>query len=123
MLIVLATSRPAALRVFSEALAKVAEAEVRPAARGTEVLELARDSENVPALVVADADLPDMDSLALVRALLTVNPLINVAVLTSMTPEVFHDASEGLGVLMQLPVDPAPTDAAALAAALRRIMG
>lgn len=121
MLIVLATPRLHALREFIEALERAAGAGIVPAESGAEVLELAK--AKAPALAVIDQGLPDMEPLAVVKALLQVNALINAAVLTPMLPEEFHEAAEGLGVLASLPLNPGPADAGELAVALRRITG
>ena len=57
-------------------------------------------------LVVADEDLGDMKGLELIKRLVAVNPLINCALVSSLTENAYHEASEGLGILMQLPVEP-----------------
>jgi CheY-like chemotaxis protein len=74
-----------------------------------------------PLCVVADDPLPDMDALMLVRRLLTVNAMISTAVRSGLAAEDFHAASEGLGVLLQIPSAPAKEHAAELLAALERI--
>lgn len=57
-------------------------------------------------LVIADENLGDMTGLEFIRAIVSKRPLINCAVISSLTPEDFHEAGEGLGILMQLPVNP-----------------
>lgn len=54
-------------------------------------------------LVVVDETLADMTGLELVRRLLGVNALVNTALVSTESHEDFHEHSEGLGVLMQLP--------------------
>ncbi len=73
--------------------------------------------------MVVDSDLPDTDPLGLVQKLLMVNAMVNTAVISPLTEEEFHEASEGLGVLSRLPVEPGPSDAADLLHKLRRILG
>jgi CheY-like chemotaxis protein len=63
-------------------------------------------SEQNFGLVIADEKLSDMSGLEFVRKLVAVNPMINCAVISSLSPEDFHEAGEGLGILMQLPPDP-----------------
>lgn len=73
-------------------------------------------------LVVADEDLGDMTGLNLADRLVRVNPLINSAVVSSLTKEAFHEASEGLGILMALPPRPNKSDAERLLAHASRIL-
>lgn len=74
-------------------------------------------------LVVADEDLGDMTGLELVRRLLKINPMINCAVVSSLPHEEFHEASEGLGIMSQLPKRPGVTDAEELIKTLKQIAG
>ncbi len=76
-----------------------------------------------PHLVVVDSDLPDTDPLGLVQKLLMVNAMVNTAVISPLAEEQFHEASEGLGVLSRLPVEPGHSDAADLLHKLRRVLG
>mmetsp|Transcript_4917 Transcript_4917/g.2741 ORF Transcript_4917/g.2741 Transcript_4917/m.2741 type:complete len:123 (+) Transcript_4917:8133-8501(+) len=63
-------------------------------------------SEKTFDLVITDESLGDMTSLEFAKKLVTVNPMINCAVVSSLSSEDFHEASEGLGILMQLPPQP-----------------
>ncbi len=67
-------------------------------------------SDNVPGLVIADEDLGDMTGLEFIKELVAVNPMINCAAVSSLSPDDFHEASEGLGILMQLPEKPGKED-------------
>jgi len=67
---------------------------------------------NTPSdLVVVDENLGDMTGIEFMKKLLQINPMINSAAVSPLAPEEFHEASEGLGVLMQLPVSPGKLDA------------
>ncbi|NQT10113.1 MAG: response regulator [Desulfobacteraceae bacterium] len=57
-------------------------------------------------LVVTDESLSDMTGLKFVEKLVSTNPMINCAAVSSLSSEDFHAASEGLGILMQLPPRP-----------------
>ncbi len=57
-------------------------------------------------LVVADEQVTDMSGLDCIRKMIAANPMLNFAAVSSLSHEMFHEASEGLGVLMQLPVSP-----------------
>lgn len=78
---------------------------------GEEVLEqLAHDRIQI---VAVDEKLGDMAGLELVNRLAEQHPFVNSALVSTSSAEDFHEETEGLGVLMQLP-DP-PDDEAASA--------
>jgi len=57
-------------------------------------------------LVIADENLNDMTGLEFAKKLVSVNPLINQAIASRLSHDEFHEASEGLGILMALPPEP-----------------
>ena len=57
-------------------------------------------------LVVIAKKLEDISGLELAEKIVKINPMINCATASDLTPEDFHEASEGLGILMQLPMCP-----------------
>ncbi len=66
---------------------------------------------NTPAdLVVVDENMGDMTGIEFMKNLLAINPMINCAAVSPLSHEDFHEASEGLGVLAQLPVSPGKLD-------------
>ncbi|RLB03714.1 MAG: hypothetical protein DRG59_11355 [Deltaproteobacteria bacterium] len=73
-------------------------------------------------LVVIDEKLSDMTGLDFAKKLIAVNPLINCALVSSLSPEDFHNASEGLGIVMQLPPLPNKEDTEKLLEHLSRIL-
>ena len=95
--IVLATARPQAMQAFAAALAADPEVNLQRVISGAEALEAARTT--APHLVIIDADLPDTAPLDLVGKLLMVNAMVNTAVVSPLSDEEFHEASEGLGIL------------------------
>ncbi|MCX5891410.1 MAG: response regulator [Deltaproteobacteria bacterium] len=120
LLIVLATARPEALSSFAAALSSDPEVHLQQVASGTEALEAGRTL--APHLMVIDY-LPDTESLSLVRKLLTVNAMVNTAVVSPLADEEFHEASEGLGILGRLPSEPGISEAADLLQKLRQVLG
>ena len=74
-------------------------------------------------LVVTDETLGDMTGLEVAERLLSINPMINCAAVSQLSPEDFHEASEGLGLLAQLPPVPGEEQARALLEHLRTIKG
>ena len=74
-------------------------------------------------LVVIDETLPDMTGLEFIGRLVALNPMINCALVSSLSKADYHEASEGLGVLMQLPPRPSQADAKRLMTHLNQILG
>jgi len=74
-------------------------------------------------LVIVDEQLDDMSGIDFVRQLVAVNPLANTALVGSLPDEAFHEATEGLGVLMQLPPHPGEQEGERLLAVLAKIKG
>jgi len=72
-------------------------------------------------LVVTDEKLGDMTGLELVLKLLSINPMVNCAAISPLSHEDFHEASEGLGLLAQLPPQPGEKEAEELLQQLRKI--
>jgi DNA-binding NarL/FixJ family response regulator len=119
--IVLATTRPEALQAFAVALSSDPEVQLENVASGAEALEAARAT--APHLVIIDADLPDTAPLELVQKLVMVNAMVNTAVVSPLSDEEFHEASEGLGILGRLPNEPGLSDAGELLLKLRTVLG
>ena len=76
---------------------------------GTEALSMV--AEEAVDLVVADEFLADMTGFEFVKMVVSKRPMVSCAVVSSLTPADFHEAGEGLGILMQLPVEPDREDA------------
>lgn len=86
---------------------------------GTEVLELL--SCDQIQIVAVDEKLGDMDGLELVNRLAEQHPFVNSALVSTSSAADFHEETEGLGVLMQLPDPPDGEAAAALLSHYRSI--
>jgi DNA-binding NarL/FixJ family response regulator len=119
--LVLATVRPKALEAFAEVLSSDPAVNLQIVVSGAEALEAARTA--APHLVIIDGDLPDTAPLDLVQKLLMVNALVNTAVVSQLSDQEFHEASEGLGILGRLPQDPGRGDAGELLHKLRTVLG
>ena len=72
-------------------------------------------------LIITDERLRDSTGLELAARLLTVNPMINCASVSHLSHESFHEASEGLGIMAQLPIHPGKEHAESLLHRLRQI--
>ncbi len=73
-------------------------------------------------IVVSDETLPDMSGLEFAKKLIAKNPMLNIALVSGLSAKDFHEVSEGLGILMQLPVLPQKSDAEKLLERLNHIL-
>jgi DNA-binding response OmpR family regulator len=87
-------------KVLEDVFSGRPEIDLNYASSGAEALRLAGQGNMV--LAVADEGLGDMSGLDFVRELLMVNAMINSAVVSSLSHDDFHEASEGLGIMVQL---------------------
>ena len=72
-------------------------------------------------LTIVDEKLPDYTGLEFVETLVQVNPMMLCALISDQTAEDFHELSEGLGVLAQLPFTPNKEDIAVLLTKLGKV--
>ena len=117
--ILLVTSEKEPFSEFAGVLKQKDEVELSQAATGQEALEAI--SGNPVDLVVVNENIGDMTGIEFMKKLLPINPMINSAVVSPLPPEDFHEASEGLGVLMQLPVGPGKFEAEDLLKRLKNL--
>ncbi|MFC1868643.1 response regulator [Thermodesulfobacteriota bacterium] len=110
-----------ALSELESALKEYDDVELRRAESGEAALQMA--SNNRIDLVITDERLNDMTGLEFAGKLLLVNPMINCACVSPLSPGKFHEASEGLGVMGQLPSRPGKKDAEELLRNLRHVKG
>ena len=85
-------------------------------------MALARIAQENFDLVVTDEDLADMTGLKFCEQVISQNPIVNLAAVSSLSSADFHEASEGLGILMQLPVRPGQKQAEKLLNQLQSIL-
>jgi len=120
MQILIVTRRAPELTAFADALAQGTGQELR--FTNGWVNALATLKTIPPAFVVIDEGLNGGPPLDLARQLIQVNAMVNIAVVSSLGEEAFHEASEGLGILAPVPQHPTAADGAALATVFRRFM-
>ena len=73
-------------------------------------------------LVVADEEVSGISGIAFAEKLVSVNPMINCAVVSPLSAKEFHEASEGLGVLMQLPVGADASQASLVVERIKKVL-
>jgi len=115
MRMLIATSRPADFTAFLAALTRNG---VETSLVSTGQASLTQAKKQPPTLIVVDENLPDSDPFVLVARLMETNAAILTAVVSRFSPENFHEAGEGLGILTQLPRHPGADDAQKLLTAL-----
>jgi hypothetical protein len=69
-------------------------------------------------MIIIDENLDGQSGLSIAKDMIRVNALAHLALVTTLAPEEFHEASEGLGVLAGLPPHPDEKDAERLLNAL-----
>ena len=117
--ILLVTSEKEPFSKFDRVLKQKDNVELSWAATGQEALEAL--SDNPVDLVIVNENIGDMTGIEFMKKLLPINPMINCAAVSSLAPDEFHEASEGLGVLVQLPVDPGELEAEDLLKRLKNL--
>ena len=70
---------------------------------------------------LAADEVPGSTGLQVLRELVKRNPFVNCALVSSLYPAEFHEATEGLGVFMQLPLNPGAGSAREITAHLEKI--
>jgi len=71
-----------------------------------DILSQAIDQGKTVDLVITDETLTDMSGRDLVEQVIMKSPMTNCAAASTLSSDQFHEAYEGLGVLMQLPMTP-----------------
>ena len=107
------------LNNLASALMEHADVDLSWAKSGKTALEIVTDS--AIDLVVTDESLGDITGLEFAGRLLSVNPMINCASVSHLSPEKFHEISEGLGIMVQLPFQPCKEHAEELLQRLKKI--
>ena len=117
--IILVSPDKNALSNLASAFAEHDDVELLWAESGEKALSIV--SNIVVDLMVANEELGDMSGLEFAGRLLSVNPVINCACVSRLSDETFHEATEGLGLMAQLPVNPGKNHAQELLRRLRYI--
>ena len=117
--LLIVTSNNDPFSTFAASLDAQADIALDWAASGADAIS--RISQTPVDLVVVNEHLEDMPGLEFIEKMLSINPMINSAVVSSLTSEEFHEASEGLGILAQLPLLPDAHEADDLVSRLKGI--
>ncbi|MDA3790551.1 MAG: hypothetical protein PF503_18915 [Desulfobacula sp.] len=95
---------------FSNMIAAFQNHNIRidPVQKGS--LALTMVAESSYNLLITDEDLSDMSGKTLIERTISLNPFMNCVVVSRLSHKDFHEEFEGLGVLMQFPLEPGTTD-------------
>lgn len=74
-----------------------------------------------PDLMIVDEEVDGLSNLDIARHIVMTNAMVNLAVVSSLSHEDFHEVSEGLGILAQLPRSPGEDDASKLLEAIEQV--
>lgn len=118
-IVVLASPHVDQWNEFARALHNALGLEVMKTHTGAEALDAVR-GKKVIAMVV-DASMEDITGVVLVREVIKINAMIHIAMVSDQPEADFHEETEGLGILMQLPPTPDAVTADRLATTLRQL--
>ena len=118
--ILLVSSRIEALRNFADGLRSETQNTVISVSTVQEAIEAVM--RIVPVMAVIDHEVGDISGLDIVRRILKINAFIHTAVISDMEHEAFHEQSEGLGIVAQLPSAPGAQEARQLLSLLHDLM-
>jgi DNA-binding response OmpR family regulator len=104
---------------FTDALTSENSVETSLAASSKEALDAI--SGIIPDLVVIDEEVDGTSGLEIARSILMKNAMVNQALVSRLSSDEFHEASEGLGILVQLPPAPDAAQAKSLIALLEKM--
>jgi DNA-binding response OmpR family regulator len=72
---------------------------------------LTKAASDAPDLVIVDEVIGEVQGLDWIQRLISVNAFVQTAAVSRLSHDDFHETSEGLGVMAQLPPHPGKTDA------------
>jgi len=119
--IVLASPQVDRWQTFSDALAAGIQADIVTVRSAADAIEATHKLR--PQLVVIDDQVGDLTTVELIRRLLGIDAMINTAVASAQAEAIFHEETEGLGILMKLSPLPTSAEAGRLVECFRQVTG
>lgn len=104
MKFLIVSERPENLNNLDKGLLKHSNAQVLIANSSEAALAVIADKS--VDLVIVDDEISGLPGKRFVEKMITMNPMINTALVSSLSEHDFHEDTEGLGVLMQIPTNP-----------------
>ncbi|HBH28910.1 MAG: hypothetical protein N839_0008135 [Desulfofustis sp. PB-SRB1] len=118
--VLIAGHNPARLLHVEQALAEHGGFYLHRASTHDQAMRITNETPISAAIV--DEEFSDMSGAAFVRSLMISHPLINCALVSPLYSNEFHEATEGLGIFMQLPSPPDQQSGKALVDLLSRLL-
>jgi len=78
-------------------------------------------SDATPDLVIIDEEVGGTPGLKIAHDILMKNAMVNQVLVSSLSSDEFHEASEGLGIMLQLPPEPDAAQAEIVLKTLRKM--
>ncbi|MEJ2158421.1 MAG: hypothetical protein P8X96_24115 [Desulfobacteraceae bacterium] len=103
---------------FAEELGRRCSTDVIEVCSDAEAIDAARQKK--PVIVIIDQDLNERSGVGLVPQLLQISAMMHTALVSDQPEEIFHDQTEGLGILMRLSPHPDRQEAVRLS---ERLLG
>ena len=100
--VLIVTSDNKSLKPVEDVFSSKKDYKVFKTSTGSQALEMVKDT--FYSLVVSDEKLPDTTGSKLAENIIKINAMVNTALVSSLSDHDFHEETEGLGVLMKLPV-------------------
>jgi DNA-binding NarL/FixJ family response regulator len=122
--ILIVTSHENKFTEFINALANEGPAEIIRAGslqEAMDALDAATPDLVIPDLVIIDEEVNGTPGLTISRDILMKNAMVNQVLVSSLTPNEFHEASEGLGIMAQLPPEPDAAQAKKMLSILKKM--
>lgn len=120
MKFLLVSERPENLNNLDKGLLKCPDAQVLTATSSEAALAVIADKP--VDLVIVDEQISGLPGKRFVEKMITMNPMINTAIVSSLSEHDFHEDTEGLGVLMQIPINPEESVAATVIERLGKVI-
>ncbi len=117
--ILIITSHENNFTELTDELAGNGAAEITRAASLQEAMDAL--SAATPDLVIIDEEVNGTPGLTISRDILMKNAMVNQVLVSRLTPKEFHEASEGLGIMAQLPPKPDAAQAKKLLDILKKM--
>jgi len=117
--IVTVSAQAESWRGFTDALKELLSADIITVGSSSEAISLAQ--KNCPLAMVIDQNALDKPLAEMVREIMVIDAMINVACLSDLPEDEFHEKTEGLGILMQLSPNPDVSEAFQLASRIRQV--
>lgn len=122
MTFLLVCDGPEKLKGLEAGLTGLADTKVVRMDSGSTVLAGLENKTLSADLFVVDDTVGGLPGMKLIEQMVAVNAMVNTALVSDLSDEDFHEYTEGLGILIRIPKDAKPADAARVAEHLGKVL-